>query len=583
MMRSLVASIAILVGSAISAPAFAETDLASKLRRPTALAISPDGELLYVANRRSGTLSVVDLHTRTVVREIAVGQTLSDLIRVDDSRIVAVDEGKHELILLRAEGQDAAPVGRLAVSPYPVEAIVSADGRRAFVSSLWSRRLTEVSLPSPGESEMSVVRVLDLPFAPRKLLLTPGESRLIVADAFAGRLGVVDPEAGKLLAVREFPAHNIRGLAVTPNGRMLAVAHQMLNELALSIRNDVHWGLLMSNDLRWLPLEAVLDPEAELYAGAHMHPLGEAGRGGGDPADAAMTDAGVAVVALGGANQAAVGREGDFSMRKLDVGRRPVAVAVAADGKHAYVANMFDDSISILDLKEELVAGEISLGRQAELSLVDRGEMLFYDARLSHDRWMSCHSCHTDGHTNGMANDNLSDESFGAPKRVLTLLGVADTAPYAWNGKVPDLETQIHNSIEKTMSREMFARDEEVQALAAYLATLTAPQSVDVLRGTEDRAAIDRGREVFAAQKCDRCHAPPTYTTPKTYDVGLTDSQGNREFNPPSLRGVAHRDPYFHDNRAATLEDVFQIHGHPAGEAWNADELADLLAFLRSL
>src|SRR2546429_167098 len=85
-------------------------------------------------------------------------------------------------------------------------------------------------------------------------------------------------------------------------------------------------------------------------------------------------------------------------------------------------------------------ARRIPLGPQPELSLAERGELLFYDARLSHDGWFSCHSCHTDGHSNGLLNDNLGDGSFGAPKRVLSLLGVRDTGPWAWNGTMPDLE-----------------------------------------------------------------------------------------------------------------------------------------------
>ena len=62
------------------------------------------------------------------------------------------------------------------------------------------------------------------------------------------------------------------GLTVS-DGKMLIVAHQMLNELAHTVRNDVHWGLLMSNDLRWLKVESVLKGGEELYTGAHMHPL----------------------------------------------------------------------------------------------------------------------------------------------------------------------------------------------------------------------------------------------------------------------------------------------------------------------
>ena len=58
---------------------------------------------------------------------------------------------------------------------------------------------------------------------------------------------------------------------------------------------------------------------------------------------------------------------------------------------------------------------------------------------------------------------------------------------------------------------------------------------------------------------------------------------GNREFNPPSLRGLSHRGPFFHDNSAAALEDVFAKQGHPSAATYSADELKDLLAFLLSL
>ena len=37
---------------------------------------------------------------------------------------------------------------------------------------------------------------------------------------------------------------------------------------------------------------------------------------------------------------------------------------------------------------------------------------------------MSCHSCHTDGHTSGRLADTLGDDTFGTPKRVLSLLGL---------------------------------------------------------------------------------------------------------------------------------------------------------------
>jgi cytochrome c peroxidase len=364
---------------------------------------------------------------------------------------------------------------------------------------------------------------------------------------------------------------------------MLLVSHQMLNDLAHSIRNDIHWGLLMSNDLRWLQVESVLTGGKAFYQGAHMHPLGEAGRGGGDPGGLDVAADGTVVVAISGVNEIAIGKEEDFAMRRVKAPQRPTAARVSRDGKTAFVASTFDDSVSLIDLGQRQGRATISLGPTPELSLAQQGELLFYDARLSHDAWMSCHSCHTDGHANGQMNDNFSDRSFGAPKRVLSLLGVNDTFPLAWSGQVQTLERQIHNSVENTMQREETLSRDQTQAIAAYVNTLALPPPLPVLRGTQDSAAVERGRLVFERHDCASCHAPPAYTTPASYDVGRPDSQGTKEFNPPSLRGLSHRGPYFHDSAATTLEDVFLTHGHPGDGSYSPAEVADLAAFLRSL
>src|SRR5262249_26419815 len=208
-----------------------------------------------------------------------LGQRIVDLALVPrTSRLLAVDEHAHELLVLEADGQQLNIVQRLAVSPYPVSIQVSTDGSLITIASLWSRRLTFIE---PG-STAKVTHVLDFPFAPRMQSYLPAANRLLVADAFGGRLALVDPQKREITGIREFPGHNIRGLGVSPSDEMLLVAHQMLNDLAHSIRNDIHWGLLMSNDLRWLKVDSVLSGGEHLYRGGHMHPLGDAGRGGGE-------------------------------------------------------------------------------------------------------------------------------------------------------------------------------------------------------------------------------------------------------------------------------------------------------------
>lgn len=364
---------------------------------------------------------------------------------------------------------------------------------------------------------------------------------------------------------------------------MLVMSHQMLNDLAHTIRNDVHWGLLMSNDLRWLKLDRVLEGGGELFQGGHMHPLGHAGNATGDPAGLAMAPDGTVVVALAGVGEVAIGQESDFSLHRTPVGKRPTAVVVTSDSKTALVANTFGDSISFVDLVDRESKAELSLGPQPTPTAVDRGEFLFYDATLSHDGWMSCNSCHSDGHTNGQLNDNFSDASFGAPKRVLSLLGRADTGPFAWNASSATMPDQIKKSLTVTMQTDRTVSDRMLADLTAYVESLPSPPSLSKLRGVQDEAAVRRGQELFQEQRCVRCHAPPAYTTPKTYDVGLKDQQGNDHFNPPSLRGVGQRAPYFHDNRAASLDEVFVKFRHQLKRDLSEAERRDLVAFLDSL
>jgi YVTN family beta-propeller protein len=557
----------------------AASGLKSLLRRPVALALAEDGKWLFAANQRSGSVSVIDAAAGRTIAEVSVGGRLADLVATPDgTSLVAVDEDGGELVLLRRTGSDLKPDGRLKVSPTPVGLQLSADGKRVAVASLWARQLSLVDLaPTPR-----VARTVDLPFAPRKLLLAAGDKKVIVADSFGGRLAVVEWDGGAVESVRSLPGSNVRGLALSADGKRLLVSHQVLNSLAQTSRDDIHWGNLLTNNVRALSLAAVLDPKTDLLSGSEQYHLGDIGHGTGDPADVTNGADGRLVVALSGVNEVAVGdpRGGDW--KYLAVGAGPTAVLAAPDGRRVYVANTFGDSVSVVDVKAGVVEATISLGPQPELKPADRGEVLFHDARLSNEGWLSCQSCHTDGNSNGRLADTLGDGTYGTPKRVPSLLGVKDTAPLAWNGSVPDLPAQVRKSVETTMRGKALSA-EQVRDLTAFLETLSPPPARARLVGKLDEEAVRRGQEVFGRQGCAVCHAPPTYTSAKTYDVGLSDEAGLKMFNPPSLRGAGQGGPYFHDGRAATLDEVLTRHRHQIKGELTKREQADLLEFLGSL
>jgi YVTN family beta-propeller protein len=559
-----------------------------RVRQPVALAIADGGKTLLVANRRSGSVSVVDAGSRRVVGEHAVGHGLADLAILPDGRhLLAVDQAGHDLVLLSYQDRSMKILERRRIGPDPVRLVVSSDGSSCVAASPWSRRLTFVGLtPHSPEDEhpgLALTGSLELPFSPRELAMFPGISKLVVADAFGGRLAVVDLARRSIDSVRTLPAHNIRGLAFSPDGRALLIAHQVLNRLAQASFDDVHWGLLIRNHLRVVQTEALLKAGSDeaLLDGGRLFDLGDVGYAAGDPGAIAIDPRGNLIVALSGADEVAIAAGVGQGPRRIVVGRRPAAVAASPDGEFLYVADSLDDTISVVATATGQRPATIGLGPRPEPTAVDRGERLYYSAKVSHDGWMSCQSCHTDGHTNGLLSDTLGDGSYGAAKRVPSLLGVAATGPWTWTGSMTRLEDQVRKSIMTTMHGPK-PTDAQVADLTAYLNTL-APPSPQLWDAEIKAPSVERGRTVFESRKCAACHIPPEYTSPQRYDVGLVDEVGNHEFNPPSLQAVSRRDALFHDGRVRSLEDVFQKERHPRGLALTPREIADLVAFLKTL
>ena len=479
-----------------------------RLRYPVALAVSSvEANILLSANERSGSISVIDLSGQRVLSEWPIGERLSDLAAVrgrPGDIFVSTDVATHRLQLVQRRGKELKVVDSVQVDPFPVSVCCDKEGQRCFVASLWSRRLNIVELARTPQGGLKFGKSdgLSLPFAPRLQILRPDSTVLVVADAFGGKLAVIDVPESRLRTVKTIPGHNIRGLAWSADGRRLIVSHQTLNPLAYTTAVDVHWGSVVSNVLRSLDRDALENPAKDVLTRSRLFQLGDVGNGAGDPASLAVTKDGTVYVALAGIGEVAAGRLETADFRRLHVGIHPTALATSADGSELYVADTFGDSVTIIKWNQyHSNVGEpvrISLGPQPPLSAVNRGERLFFDAHLSHDNWMSCHSCHTDGQSSDGLADTLGDGSFGAPKRIPSLGGVSQTAPWTWNGSVRDLAEQVRKSLRTTMHAKLVT-DEQVRDLTEYLKSLEPAPPIDWISDPDGRSAVDRGRGVFLA------------------------------------------------------------------------------------
>ena len=551
-------------------------------KRPQAVATvaGPDGERVLVGNR-DGTVQALSAEHLEILAEIRVGGNLTGLTPLPDGRIAAVDRAGDRLVVMQLVADTEGAVAVASEHPTcrsPVRA--AAGGRTLAVSCLWARTVALYDLESP-DSENGLERPrasARLPFEPRELVFLD-ERTVLAADAFGGGLALLSADDGTVLQERELAAHNLRGLALLPGGERVAVAHQQLHSGMHTTRDDIRWGVFITNSVTTLPVEDLLTGSPRLERRARVLDLGSVATPSGDPAALRATPEGELVVALGGVSRVAFGAADARRSSHLPVGEGPSAVALGADGR-VYVANTRSDSLSVISAGRRREAARVALGPAVEPTPEERGEALFHDATLSLRGWMSCASCHTDGHTNHRLSDTLGDGNYGAPKRVLSLLGVADTRPYAWDGGMRRLEDQVVKSV-KTTLRGRALTDGEVTDLAAYLRTLEVP----ALRGDSAPEAAPlaaAGRRAFDRYTCNRCHREPTYTSAGAHDVGLADELGTTRFNPPSLRGLRLGRRFFHDGSARSLAEVLARHPGNGVEV-SGEDLPALIAFLKTL
>ena len=385
------------VGLGLAPPELVAYTPEKAFRRPVALAWTKDG-LLAVANRDTGSVSLLDVKDRKVVSEFTVGKKLSSLCSLHDGRfLVATDEEKSELLLLEAKGAMLKIRDRLAVPVSPVNVVAPKSGSFVVVASLWARRVSLIRV-NLAVGELSRIQIADLPFPPRLQWIDPQGQRLILADAFSNKVAALSLPDLRLVSTRVLPGHNVGGMTLAPNGIDLLFSHQALNPFVPTIRPRVFWGSVMQNGLTGLAIQDFFDPSKPMnapFARRKHYPVGQNGKGAGEPGPMLFTKKGLVVLGIRGTGEVAVGESLSSEWVRIPVGKRPVACVLDPKERFAYFVDLFADTVPVIDLEKNALAASISLGDTPEPGLLQRGEELFHNSHLSLDGWYSCNSCHT--------------------------------------------------------------------------------------------------------------------------------------------------------------------------------------------
>ena len=138
------------------------------------LIISPDGRRLYTENEEDASVSVIDLRSRKLLRQIKTPRALAGIaISADGAIIVAVDDEQPSLFLIDAENGSVAHTVALQGLPEAAQiARYSPDNAMIGVTSLKSNT---VSLIDPAFREQVPIKVgsqpMDMAFHGDELLV----------------------------------------------------------------------------------------------------------------------------------------------------------------------------------------------------------------------------------------------------------------------------------------------------------------------------------------------------------------------------------------------------------------------------
>jgi YVTN family beta-propeller protein len=590
-----------------------------RYKTPFNLAITRDGRTLFAACEESNSLIVVDVASGTVSAEIPVGvQPHFVLLSQDDARAYVSDRGSDAVSVVDVASRRV--VGTIAVGDEPHEMAANADGTSLYVANAGTGDVSVVDLAAGREVKRlaasrgpwGVARAPD----GRHVYVTNNLPRL---EAFRApsqsEVTVIETRGSTVEQRLTVPNANlIQGVAFAPSGAFALVTLIRTKNLVPMTRNVQGWIMTNGIGVLWPDGrvdQLLLDDFNDFFA---------------DPTDVVFTpDGKYAFVTGGGVQQVAVidvaklvqllgstspedradvlpnelGSSTAFVVRRIDVGRSPRGMTVSPDGRYLYVADGLDDAISVVDVATLQRTRVLDLGGPREITEARYGQRIFHDARYTFARQFSCHSCHPDGHVDGITYDIEPDGLGVNPVDNRTLRGIFDTAPFKWEGTNPTLQRQCGPRLAAFFTRSDPFTPAQSAALERYIVTIPRPPNryrttggltASQLRGKAifEREYDKSGNKLAPTERCVFCHAPPYFTNRNKYNVGTQgpmDTHG--VFDVPHLLNIYDSSPYLHDGRAHSLEEIWTLYNQHDLHGRTNDllkaELEDLIEYLKTL
>ncbi|MEK6263007.1 MAG: YncE family protein [Planctomycetota bacterium] len=324
-------------------------------RSPISLAVAADRSVCLTANHTSGSVSLIDLASARLLRELPVGNGPADVAWIDESTALVSLLHDDALAVVKRSGEKLSLLGKVFVGDEPRGVAISKDKRFAYValggedavSVMDVAALLDVVRKPPQSSAVLTSlearhSLLPAPGIPKMVRVSPDGRWLVACCAVPSAVLVYDLQTNELVSERRLfdGAFNPGVPAITKDSGLVVLPHAVNREFSVTPQMiDIGW--VIDNRISKLPLPDG-EPSTQKQLGLDIR-----GNAVGDAYAAAFSpDQSLLVVTAGGTHELLVidfgsipwpsGDPGDFlpaamqrdksRFRRLDLGGRPLAV-----------------------------------------------------------------------------------------------------------------------------------------------------------------------------------------------------------------------------------------------------------------
>lgn len=559
---------------------------------PTDITLNDKGEILITEKGRN-RISIFSPDGKTLLRTIPVDESPTGILLDADKAYVTTNAATGHLQIISLEtGKQETAIATGSGACYP---IFGPDKKHIYVCNQFQNTVSEVN---PAIHQ--VIRSVKVLREPKSALFSKDGEYLFVTNFLPVQRADVDYVAACVSVIRmsDFTkvkdiqlangSNALRGICMTPDGKYIYISHNLG-------RFTVPTSQLQQG---WMNTSAfsIIDVAKQEFIGAVV--VDEPERGAAGIWSIVCNDETLFITHSGTHEISVIDHKAmldkflnypnksmlDYDLRFLYGLRKRIPLEgngprkmIMENGK-LYIPTYFADILNIVDAQTCEIA-TANLNPDREESAENKGERYFNDASHCFQNWQSCNGCHPgDARTDGM-NWDLMNDGVGNSKNCKSLLFSHPTPPSMISGIRETAEWAVRAGFKFIQFFDI--TEEDAVCVDAYLKSLRPVPSPYLVDGELSDLAKE-GRKIFEKLNCTECHSGPYYTDLKMHRIG-EDIEFEKGWDTPTLREVWRTAPYLFDGRAATMEEVFEIHKHGIDKKVSKKEIKALTEYVNSL